>query len=68
MPADPVLLIAARVQRGDRVQVGGRWLEVTAVRPGRYASGGPAVTLVFTAAPSLRVHAAQQMSIRPKLR
>jgi hypothetical protein len=54
---------ALAVRRGDRVQVRGCWREVTAVRPDRFGSGGPALVLVFRSGPSWRVHAAEPLTV-----
>ncbi|TVL92284.1 hypothetical protein [Streptomyces sp. SAJ15] len=47
-PAGPQVAAAAVVP-GDRVRLAGCWLPVRAVQSGRYASGAPAVVLVFDA-------------------
>ncbi|MGD9483535.1 hypothetical protein WDH52_09760 [Streptomyces sp. TRM70308] len=57
-------MTAIRVQRGDRLNVHGRWLEVKAIRPDHYASGGPVVTFVFKADPALRVPLGMQVIVR----
>lgn len=54
---------AVRVRRGDLVSVRGRWLEVKAARLERYATGGPAVILIFRASPALRVGAGAGISV-----
>lgn len=59
---------AVRVRRGDLVSVRGRWLEVKAARLERYATGGPAVLLVFRASPALRVRAGDRVSVHSEPR
>jgi hypothetical protein len=54
---------AVRVRRGDLVSVRGRWLEVKAARIERYATGGPAVILIFRASPALRVPAGDRVQV-----
>ncbi|WP_326650488.1 hypothetical protein [Streptomyces sp. NBC_01750] len=56
-------VMALRVQRGDWVSAHGHWREVKAVRSGRYASGGPLVVLIFKSGPSLRVNAADVLTV-----
>jgi hypothetical protein len=56
-------ITAVRVRRGDLVSVRGRWLEVKAARLERYATGGPAVVLLFQAFPALRVRAGERVPV-----
>ncbi|MBW1596900.1 hypothetical protein [Streptomyces sp. JJ38] len=57
-------MTTVRVQREDWLNVHGRWLEVKAIRPDHYTSGGPAVTFVFKAGPALRVPLGKQVTVR----
>lgn len=54
---------ALRVCPGDRVESRGEWREVTAVHSGRFALGAPLVLLVFRSGPSLRVPAAEVLTV-----
>jgi hypothetical protein len=56
-------VMAVQVRRGDWVSAHGQGREVKAVRSDRYASGGPQVVLVFKAGPSLRVNAADVLTV-----
>ncbi|MET9290482.1 hypothetical protein [Streptomyces sp. NPDC003077] len=57
------LLFALYVVCGDRVRVHGHWHQVRAVRSERFATGGPALLLLFMAAPSWRVHPARVLYV-----
>lgn len=54
---------AVRLRRGDQVNVRGVVREVTATRVEHYASGDPAVVVLFTSGPSLRVHAGEWLTL-----
>ncbi|MGP3736253.1 ATP-binding protein [Streptomyces sp. GDS52] len=64
--ADPAMreVAAVMVRTGQAVRVRGEWRTVLGVRGDQYAAGGPAVILEFAAGPSLRVHAAESLTVR----
>ncbi|MFE9926338.1 ATP-binding protein [Streptomyces sp. NPDC005774] len=55
---------AVMIRTGQTVRVRGEWRTVLAVRSDQYAAGGPAVVLELDDGPSLRVHAAEPLTLR----
>ncbi|MGY3201334.1 hypothetical protein ACVW19_001849 [Streptomyces sp. TE5632] len=55
---------AVMVRAGQVVRVRGEWRTVLGVRNDRYAAGGPAVVLELADGTSLRVHAAEPLTVR----
>ncbi|MFE7811791.1 ATP-binding protein [Streptomyces sp. NPDC057433] len=55
---------AVMVRTGQTVRVRGEWRTVLGVRSDPYAAGGPAVVLELAEGPSLRVRAAEPLTLR----
>lgn len=55
--------VASRLRRGDWVCVRGGWRKVKSVRKDRYATGAPAVVLVFGNGWPLRVPAGELLAV-----
>ncbi|GHH94930.1 ATP-binding protein [Streptomyces capillispiralis] len=59
---------AVMVRAGQQVRVWGAWRTVAGVRSDPYAAGGPAVVLEFDEGPSLRLPAADALTVRTEER
>ncbi|MGW5210088.1 ATP-binding protein [Streptomyces sp. NPDC004051] len=57
-------MAAVMVRAGQVVRVRGAWRTVLGVRSDRYTAGGPAVVLELADGTSLRVHAAEPLTVR----